>query len=193
MLAQASLDAGAFEEFYRLHVDKTVRFAARRSGDPQAVADLVATVWLEAIAGLGRFDPAKGKAVPWLMGIAAHVCADDRRRRNREQDAARKLAAQRSLDDNDIARLEAEIDAVALAPALKRALAELPPSERAVAELVVVEGVAPAEAAAALGTTAAAARVRLARARRKLRKALSAAERSGEANSAPVLIEDVTR
>ncbi len=192
LLVQARQQPDAFEELYRRHVDKIIRFAARRSGDPQSVADLVAHVWLEAIGSLDRFDPAKGKAVPWLLGIAAHVCASERHRRLQEHRTASRLAGRRMLDEDDFARLEREIDAAAIAPSVRSALAQLPPSERTVAELVIVEDIAPADAAAALGITPAAARMRLARARRKLRKAVREGSHDADRDPVPVPIEEVT-
>jgi RNA polymerase sigma factor (sigma-70 family) len=113
--------------------------------------------------------PPLSDALPWILGIAANLCAVERRRQAREHEVIRRLGGHRSLDTDDFERLEGEIDAAGAAPALRHRLGELPPSERAVAELVFLDGLTPAEAAAALGIRAAAVRMRLARARRKLR------------------------
>ncbi|MGH2678419.1 MAG: sigma factor-like helix-turn-helix DNA-binding protein [Actinomycetota bacterium] len=58
-------------------------------------------------------------------------------------------------------------------PARRDGLARLPAGERAVMELAALDGLSPAEAAQALGILPAAARMRLARARRKLRDGLA--------------------
>jgi DNA-directed RNA polymerase specialized sigma24 family protein len=65
-------------------------------------------------------------------------------------------------------------------PRAPRGLARLPAGERAVMELVALDGLTPTEAAEALGILPPAARMRLARARRRLREGLATqwAERS---------------
>jgi RNA polymerase sigma factor (sigma-70 family) len=169
LLVASRVETAAFEELYRRHVGTTIRFAARRAERPGDVVDLVAAVWLEVVASLDRYEPDRGDALPWILGIAANLCAVDRRRRARERDVVRRLGGRRALDDDDFERLERTIDAHAVAPALRRGLRELPAAERVVAELVLLDELTPAEAAEALGLRAAAARMRLARARRKLR------------------------
>ena len=169
LLARASKDPGAFEALYRQHVDAVVRFAARHSSDPGAVVDLAAAVWLEVLASLDRFDPRRGRALPWILGIAANLCASERRRRAREREALRRLAGRRVLEEDDDSRLEREIDAARAAPPLFRAIGDLPPGERVVAELVLVDGLMPSEVAISLGLRDATVRMRLARARRRLR------------------------
>lgn len=79
------------------------------------------------------------------------------------------MGARRSPSEDDYKRLESAIDASSVAPALRESLRALPPGERAVAELVLLDELTPEEAAVALGVRAAAIRMRLARARRKLR------------------------
>jgi RNA polymerase sigma factor (sigma-70 family) len=168
LLVASRVETVAFEELYRRHVGATIRFAARQAERPSEVVDLVAAVWLEVVASLDRDEPPRGDALPWILGIAANLCAVERRRRAREHEVVRRLGGRRSLDDDDYERLVSAIDADSVAPALRRGLRELPPSERAVAELVLLDGLTPQEAAEALGIRAAAVRMRLARARKKL-------------------------
>jgi RNA polymerase sigma factor (sigma-70 family) len=168
LLVDARRDTDAFEAFYRRHVATVIRFAARRSTSPDEVVDLVAAVWLEVVASIDRFDPKRGKAVPWILGIGANLCASDARRRAREREAANRLTGQRVLEEDEYARLERELDAAAVAPQILEAFEQLPPSERAIAELTLVDGLSPTEASAALGIRPSAARMRLARAKRKL-------------------------
>lgn len=169
LLVASRVETAAFEELYRRHVGATIRFAARRAERPGDVVDLVAAVWLEVVASLDRYEPHRGDVLPWILGIAANLCAVERRRRAREQDVVRRLGNRRSLNEDDYERLEGAIDAAAVVPALRQGLRELPSSERAVAELVFLDGLTPAEAAEALGVRSSAVRMRLARARKKLR------------------------
>jgi RNA polymerase sigma factor (sigma-70 family) len=174
LLEHAARSSAAFEEFYRRHVGKVVSFSARRCSAPNDVPDLVAAVWLEVIESAPRFDSRRGRAVPWLLGIAANLVASEARRHRREGEARARLNGQRLLEEDDYVRLEEQMAAERIAPQLRDALWRLPAGERAVAELVVAEGFSPADAAGALGIGSTTARMRLTRARRKLRRSLSA-------------------
>jgi RNA polymerase sigma-70 factor (ECF subfamily) len=169
LLVASRLETSAFEELYRRHVDATIRFATRRANRPSDVVDLVAAVWLEVVASLDRYEPERGDALPWILGIAANLCATEQRRQAREREVVRRLGARRSPSDDDYERLESAIDALSVAPGLREGLVALPPGERAVAELVLLDELTPEEASEALGVRPAAIRMRLARARRKLR------------------------
>jgi len=176
LLIAARSDPAAFEEFYRRRVGMVVRFAARRTSSPGEVLDLVAAVWLQVVASIDRFDETKGTAAAWVLGIAAHLCATDARRKTAEAAAVRRLTGQRTLDEDDHERIERELEAAAVAKGLLAAIDDLPAAEREVAELVLVEGLSPGETARALDMNAPAVRMRLARARRKLRRAVPAGE-----------------
>ncbi|RPK41174.1 ECF RNA polymerase sigma factor SigE [Streptomyces sp. ADI92-24] len=69
--------------------------------------------------------------------------------------------------------MDQRLDAAALAPALRQALAELPAEERELLLLVSWEQLTPAEAATAVGIPAGTARSRLHRARGRLRDRLA--------------------
>ena len=165
-------DEAAFTELYRRHVGKVTAFALRRCSVPHEVPDLVAAIWLEVISSAGSFDPRKGRALPWILGVAANLTASNERRRAREREVVERLGREPQLDPQDIAQLEQQLDAVATARQAQTALAQLPLNERAVAELVMIEGLQPREAASALGLRPATARMRLLRARTKLRHSL---------------------
>lgn len=172
LLGRARDESAVYAEFYLRHVSKVTTFAVRRCSSPDQVADLVAAVWLEVIEASHRYDPAKGHPVPWLLGIAANLAASDARRRRREQEVARRLGGQKVLDDDDYAALESQLDAVSIASELRKAIKTLPTGERAVTELVVLDGLTPKRASEALGISGATARMRLTRARSKLRQTI---------------------
>jgi RNA polymerase sigma factor (sigma-70 family) len=165
-------DPGAFEVFYRLHVLTVTRFVARRVSDPHTVADLTAEVFLAVIDSAHTYRPGRGTQRAWLFGIARNVIAGERRRAVAELGKASRIAGRRLLADDDIARLEDRIDAESAARGLYLALARLPAAERAVLELVAVDGLPVTEAAAALRIRPGTARVRLHRARNDLKQAL---------------------
>jgi len=161
-------DPAAFTEFYRAHVDEVTQFVARRVADPQLTADLTAEVFLAVIEAAARYRGSFGGPRTWLFGIARNVVAAEFRRSAREQRAASLVAGRRLLDADDVDRLTEKIDAFRKVRELHEKIRTLPESERAVLELVSVDGLTVAEAAAALGIRQGTARVRLHRARRTL-------------------------
>jgi len=166
-------DPEAFEAFYRRHVDAVERFVVRRVTDPHRAADLTAEVFLAAIESADGYQPSRGTPVAWLYGVARNVLAADRRRHGRELDAARRFAGRRLLDHDDVTRLEERIDAEAQAGRLYLAMDRLSDGERAVLELVSMDGLSVQDAAGALGIRPVTARVRLHRARRQLQAQLN--------------------
>ena len=160
---------GMFEEIYKRHVGRVTAFAERRCSTPHEVPDLVAAVWLEVIASAHSFDPKKGRALPWIFGVAANLTASNERRRARERDALQRLGRRPSLDERETDALVDRLDAAEPARAALAAIRDLPAGERLIAELVLVDGLEPSDAAKALGIRPATARMRLLRARSKLR------------------------
>jgi RNA polymerase sigma-70 factor (ECF subfamily) len=161
-------DPVAFTDFYRAHVDEVTRFVARRVADPQLVADLTAEVFLAVIEAAARYRGSVGGPRTWLFGIARNVIAAEFRRSAREQRAESLIAGRRLLDGDDVERLMEKVDAYRQVRELHERLRALPEGERAVLELVSVDGLTVAEAAAALNIRQVAARVRLHRARQAL-------------------------
>ena len=162
-------DPEAFERLYRQHVEGVQRFVARRVDDPYLAADLTADIFVAAIESAASYRPGKGEPVAWLYGIARNVVAGEHRRKAKELRTAAEIRGRELLDADDLAAIHERIDREAAARRLYRDLAELPPGERAVLELVAVDGLSTSEAAHALGIAVVAARVRLHRARRRLR------------------------
>ena len=162
-------DQAAFSAFYRAHVAEVTRFVARRVADPHLAADLTADVFLAVIEAASRYRGSTGGPRTWLFGIARNVIAAEFRRSARERRTEALVAGRRLLDAEDIDQLVAKIDAARQVRQLHEELRALPEGERAVLELVAVDGLTVAEAAAALGIRPVTARVRLHRARRTLR------------------------
>jgi RNA polymerase sigma factor (sigma-70 family) len=161
-------DPVAFTEFYRAHVDEVTRFVARRVADPQLVADLTAEVFLAVIEASARYRGSVGGPRTWLYGIARNVVAAEFRRSARQRRTESLVAGRRLLDADDVDRLTEKIDAFQRVRELHGVLRALPEGERAVLELVSVDGLTVAEAAAALNIRQVVARVRLHRARQAL-------------------------
>jgi RNA polymerase sigma factor (sigma-70 family) len=159
-----------FERLYRANVDAVMAYFARRTTDPQVVADLTADTFVAVITGFGSFDPRKGTARAWLFGIAGHVYAAYCAAYSHQQHKLERLAARRDLGPDEVDELLGRIDAERAARGLLSELARLPERDRRVIDLVDIAGLPPKEAAAALGLTPGTVRMRLMRARARLRK-----------------------
>jgi len=168
-------DPDLFELFYREHVEGVQRFVARRVGDRERAADLTAEIFLAAIESADRYRPRRGTPKAWLYGIARVLVAEDRRRQGRERARQERFRGSALLEADDSARIDARIDAEAQSRRLYAAMERIPEAERAVLELVALDELTVAEAAAAAGVRPVTARVRLHRARRRLRAALGTA------------------
>lgn len=161
--------AAEFEAVYRANVAPITAFFARRSRDPHVVADLTSETFLDAITSFGTFDAAKGAARAWLFGIARHVWGRHCERSSTGREAELRLAGRRTLDADQVEELVGRIDAERPGRELMQRWRDLPPAERLAVELVHIAGLTTKEAAAALGVSSGALRIRLFRARTKLR------------------------
>ena len=159
-----------FERLYRANVEAVTAYFARRSADPHVIADLTADTFVTAITSFGSFDPGRGTARAWVFGIARHVYAAHCEAYGQQQDRLQRLAGRRDLEPDQVEELLDRIDAERAGRDLVSGLGMLPDRDRALVELVDLAGLRPKEAAAVLGVTPGAARMRLMRARAKLRR-----------------------
>jgi RNA polymerase sigma-70 factor (ECF subfamily) len=166
-LPRIGTDPDLFDAFYSEHLEDLQRFVARRVGDRERAADLTAEIFLAAIDSAHRYQP-RGTPKSWLYGIARVLVANDRRRSGRERAGEERFRGSALLDEADAAQMDARIDAAAQSRQLYEAMDRLSEAERAVLELVAIDQLTVAEAAAAVGVRPVTARVRLHRARRKL-------------------------
>jgi RNA polymerase sigma factor (sigma-70 family) len=161
---------GEFELLYRTQVATVTGFFARRTRDPQLVADLTADTFVQAARSFVSHGPADGSERPWLLAIARRVYAKHCEHTTRRRDAARRDMARQLLDEDETEQLMERIDAQRSARELLESLAGLSDLDRQAVESVDLGDLTPKQAAAALGISPGALRVRLFRARAKLRK-----------------------
>lgn len=171
-VSSIATDPDVFEVFYREHLEAVQRYVARRVAHPQLAADLTADVFLAAVDSAASYRADRGTPGNWLFGIARHVLATEFRRQSRDRDVLRRISGRRLLDADSLARIEERIDAEREARNIYVALASLPRRDRALMELVAVDGLSVAEAAAVLGVKAGTARVRLHRSRKRVQAQL---------------------
>lgn len=159
-----------FGTVYRANIGAISGYFARRCSEPQTVADLTSETFVEAIGSFGTFDPARGTPRAWLFGIARVVFARHCAAASNGQLVTNRLAGALVLDADETDELAARIDAQRAGRELLARCARLPELERAAIELVDIAGLTPKEAAESLAVSQGALRVRLFRARTRLRK-----------------------
>ena len=180
--------ADVLDAFYSRHVDAVFRFAVRRCRNADDVADLVSMVFLELFSAAASYDGRRDDARPWLLAIAGRCLADQRRRGHRQREVAEKLAVLPRFSEDEQDRVDSMLDAARAAPAIEHALASrLTPAERELFLLVAYDELSVAQAARSLGLTPVAGRMRLARARKKLKAAAGQDGQPGIADRSAIL------
>src|SRR5579872_3708406 len=142
-------DAARFERLYREQAPRVIGYLARRlPADlvPDAAAETFGVAWR-------RLDRVPETPLPWLLAVARRVAANERRSQSRRSALAERMAAQPPLAEPE-----------ASAPVLE-VLASLSEREQEVLLLAAWDGLSAAEAAAVLGCSEVAFRLRLHRAR----------------------------
>jgi RNA polymerase sigma factor (sigma-70 family) len=138
------------------HLGAVTAYARRRgSADADGIAAEAMSIAWRRLADVPRDDP-----LPWLYATARNLLLAERRAASRSAAAGRH---EPSTPAPDLHQLDPQLD---------RALRSLGAADREALLLVAWEDLAPAQAARALGLKPTAFRVRLLRARRRLRAAL---------------------
>lgn len=148
-------DLDAFTALVERSWARLVRFARSVAGDGDA-EDIVQNSLVIAWERLGSLRCPEAFSA-WVMRIVARASFREVRRRSRQT----PLAAAANLGDPGSAREQERID-------VERVLALLPPRQRAVMHLTVIEGMSDSDIGAALGITAASVRSHRRRARETL-------------------------
>ena len=168
--AAKSGDRDAFDELVRTTYADTYTLAYRLTGDEEDARDVTQDAYLRAYRALKRF---RGDAQfsTWMYRITANCAATTVGKRTKARHD--ELTEDAGLPDlRPEADPEAMADAELLRDRVNDALADLPPRLRAVVVLRDVYDMPHEAIAEELGITEAAAKVRLHRARRKLRERL---------------------
>ncbi len=163
-------DRDAFDALVRHTYLETYTLAFRLTGDEEDARDVVQESYLRAYRGLRRF---RGDAQfsTWLYRITANCASTEvgRRTRHRHDELDDGLA---DANGRGPSGPELAMDNVVLRQRLEAALSELPARLRAVVVLRDVYDLPHEAIAAELGISVSAAKVRLHRARRRLRQDL---------------------
>jgi RNA polymerase sigma-70 factor (ECF subfamily) len=153
-----------FEHLYRTTYPKVRAYARSMTSSEadadDAVAETYTTAWRR------QADIPRGAELGWLIGVTRRTLANGRRSERRVGALRTLLGLQPRVDAPDPAELIENLE-------LRAALLELAPLDREAFLLTAWLDLAGADAARALGITPAAYRMRISRARRRLRAALN--------------------
>ena len=168
--AQAG-DQRAFDELVRVTYDDTYSLALRLTGNSADAEDVAQDTYLRVFRGLGRFR-GESNVATWLFRITSN-CASSLLVRRRRGGVHEPLADDETVrDDRPEHDPVAHLDATDRRDLLVEALAVLPSKLRSVIVLRDIYDLSHETIARQLGITESAAKVRLHRARQKLRTQL---------------------
>jgi RNA polymerase sigma-70 factor (ECF subfamily) len=178
-------DAAAFQVLHRALHPRLVSFLMRMTGSAALADDLVQETFLRIHRARSTF--ARGGAVlPWAYAIARNVYTDHARAARLRQ--TERLPSDPGPDHVDRAAHDGEAEAIAAETArvVERVLARLPAAQRDAFVLLRYEGLSVQDAAAVLGATPTAVKLRAFRAYEALRAELEklSAERAEAATEA---------
>ena len=164
-------DQQAFEELVRQTYVATYTLAYRLTGNEEDARDVVQETYLRAWKAIRRF---RGDAQfsTWLYRITANTASSTTQRRNRHRSESLDDGGPEVIDERLFANPEASSEASALHARLAAAVAELPPKLRTIVVLKDIYDLPHEAIAEELGISVAAAKVRLHRARKRLRDVL---------------------
>jgi RNA polymerase sigma-70 factor (ECF subfamily) len=155
-----------FEGVFRATYPRVLAYALRRTADRGSAEEVVSETYLIAWR---RHDALPEEPLPWLLGIARRVLANQRRSVSRRQPDG----APASLDLVEAPHPElTPYETVAEREAFASAFGRLSERDREVLSLIAWDGLKPREAAEVMRCSAAVFSLRLHRARRRLLKEL---------------------
>jgi RNA polymerase sigma-70 factor (ECF subfamily) len=160
-------DRAALERLALRFGPRLVGHAYRLLGDADAARDAVQDAWTDIVRGLPNLSSVS-LFPAWAHRIVGRRCADAIRKKRRRRKLEAAFAAEPQAGDRELEALEIGADAARL----RKALAELPPDQRAAVALFYREDLTIPEIAIALGTPGGTIKTRLMHARNKLRAAL---------------------
>jgi RNA polymerase sigma-70 factor (ECF subfamily) len=168
-------DDRAFSELYDALAPRLHRYLLRASRDPTRADDLVQQTMLRIHRARGRFIVG-AEVLPWAFAIARRLFIDGVRRHKNEN---RTISLETGGYEASPVEVAAEqrpadelIDSQRLGSAIEAQLERLPESHRVAFELIQKDGLSIREAAAVLGATPVAVKLRAHRAYVALRLAL---------------------
>ncbi len=167
--AASAGDATAFRRIVEQHHRSLYLMASRLVGDAFEAQDLVQESLAKAYVNLDRFD-STFRLSTWLHRITLNTCRDHLKSARRRERASGVVPVQDQVDD--ALRPDEELVRRDRAERVQAALARLKPSYREVLVLKDLQGLSYAEIKQITGSPVTALKIRVVRARSKLRRLL---------------------
>lgn len=169
---QAALqhDAGAFARIFDRHRDAVFRQALRLLEQPADAEEVASAAFFELWRKRRQVVLVAGSVRPWLLVTTANLARNSHRSRVRRERFLRRLVHDLAPDPGRAAFERVDDDV--LRQDLVAALRQLKPADVALVTMTALDGYSTREAAQVLGVSEGAARVRLSRARARLRALL---------------------
>lgn len=168
----ARQDRHALRELYERYYRRLFAYVFKTTRQPELVEevlnDVMLAVWRQAGEFAGRSRPST-----WIFGIAYHLSLKALRKQRRHPAAEEDGPEPDDLETRDQPGPESLMAQRELASLLGRALATLPPEQRAVVELTFYHGFSYREIAEIANCPVGTVKSRMFHARRKLREELS--------------------
>jgi RNA polymerase sigma-70 factor, ECF subfamily len=161
-------DEKAFPALHRALYPRLLAFLTRMSGSPVLAGDLTQETFLRMHRARSTFARS-GAVLPWAYAIARHVHIDHARAAKHR--SAERLPSDPGAELADLQGADAEAVAIAAqtAQAVERVLSRIPAAQREAFILLRYEGLSVQDAAAILGATTTAVKLRAFRAYEALR------------------------
>jgi RNA polymerase sigma factor (sigma-70 family) len=163
-------DDVTFEHAYRTSGTAVLGYALRRCDSREDALDVVAETFATAWRRRADMPADPAEARPWLFGIARRCLANAVRSSERAGRLGKRLAD--AFPPDAVPDPAAVHERTADSRRVRAALEQLSDDDRELITLIAWEGLTPTQAAGALGVAPGTARVRLHRARTRLRAAL---------------------
>lgn len=148
--------------------ERVFRYAYRKLGNQEDALDAMQDTFVAAFRGADRLPEDEDRRASWLFGVAANKVADSLRARYRQRERTGALPEHLAGPDDPAATAAARHQAAQV----RRALEAIPEPYRETLQLVTLDGLGYAEAAAALDCPVGTIRSRVAKGRDLLRRAL---------------------
>jgi RNA polymerase sigma-70 factor (ECF subfamily) len=178
--------AKRFEAIFAATHRRVLAYAVRRAESTAEAEEVVSETFLIAWR---RLDDMPQTALPWLLGTARRVLANQRRSSQRRMPGGPHV----DIDQLEVAADRSSIpDRIGEREAFAAAFTSLGERDREVLALVAWDGLEVRDAALAIGCSAAAFSLRLHRARRRLSKGLSANGHSLAQGETPAAANQIT-
>ncbi len=168
----AERDERAVAELYDQVAKPLFSIAVRIVGDSHDAEEVLQEVFVQIWKLADKYDPARGTAIHWAMGITRHRSLDRVRTRQRISRIVEKMTEEAAISDKASARLEDSHLSSTEAASVQEAVGGLPSDQRLAIEMAFFGGLSHGEIAESLGEPLGTVKARIRRGMMKLREHL---------------------